>query len=54
MDLTKQNLQTIASLRLRNVTVEEWVVAAVEAGERFYFPSRTWWHRVNSSFIYLL
>lgn len=28
MDLTKQNLQTIASLRLRNVTVEEWVVAA--------------------------
>jgi hypothetical protein len=54
MGLTKPNHQTIASIRLRNVTVEDWVVAAAEAGERFHFPSRTWWNRVNSSFIYVL
>jgi len=50
MDLTKQNLETIASLRLHNASVEQRVAADRQVGERFHFSKGTWWHRVRPFF----
>jgi hypothetical protein len=50
MDFTKQNLETIASLRLHNVSVEERAVADRKAGERFHNSNGVWWHRVKPFF----
>jgi hypothetical protein len=50
MDFTKQNLETLASLRLRNVNVEDRVVADRKMGERFHFFNGVWWHRVKPFF----
>jgi hypothetical protein len=50
MDFTKQNLETLASLRLHNVSVEDRVVADRKMGERFHFFNGVWWHRVKPFF----
>ena len=50
MDFTKQNLETLASLRLHNVSVEQRVVADRKMGERFHFFNGVWWHRVKPFF----
>jgi hypothetical protein len=50
MDLTKQNLETIASLRLHNVSAEQRVIADRQVGERFHVSNGTWWHRVRQFF----
>jgi hypothetical protein len=50
VDLTKQNLETIASLRLQNVSVEQRVVADRKMGERFHLFNGVWWHRVKPFF----
>src|SRR5712691_3579259 len=50
MDLTQQNLETIASFRLHNVSVEQRVIADRQVGERFHFSNGMWWHRVKPCF----
>jgi hypothetical protein len=50
VDFTKQNLETLASLRLHNVSVEDRVVADRKMGERFHFFNGVWWHRVKPFF----
>jgi len=50
MDLTQQNLETLASLRLHNVNVEDRVVADRKMGERFHFFNGVWWRRVKPFF----
>jgi len=50
MDFTKQNLETIVSLRLHNVGVEQRAIADSQAGERFHNFNGVWWHRVKPFF----
>jgi hypothetical protein len=50
MDFTKQNLETLASLCLHNVSVEQRVAADLKIGERFHFFNGVWWHRVKPFF----
>ncbi len=50
MDFTKQNLETIASLRLHNASVEQRAGADSQAGERFHNSNGVWWHRVKPFF----
>lgn len=50
MDFTKQNLETIASLCLNNVSVEQRAVADRKGGERFHNSKGVWWHRVKPFF----
>ncbi len=50
MDLTKHNVETISSLRLHNVSVEQRVIADCQVGEHFHFSGGTWWHRVRHFF----
>jgi hypothetical protein len=50
MDLTDQNLETIAVLRLHNMTAEQ-VVQAENMGEsEFHFASGIWWRKVKPFF----
>src|SRR5260370_3569753 len=52
MDFTQQNLETLASLRLQNVSVEHRVVADRKMGERYHFFNGVWWHS-DKPFFYL-
>jgi hypothetical protein len=50
MDFTEQNLVTIRSLRLQNMTVEQMVVAERRVESRFHFADGTWWLQVKPFF----
>ena len=50
MDLTERNLETIASLRLHNMTVEELAEADRRAGLRLHFSDGVWWREVKPFF----
>jgi hypothetical protein len=50
MDLTEQNLETIASIHLHNMTIEEVVGADRGVGDRFHFSTGVWWREVKPFF----
>ena len=50
MDLTDRNLETISSIRLHNMTVEELVEADGRAGSRLHFSDGVWWREVKPFF----
>lgn len=50
MDLTQQNLETIASLEVRNASVEQRVAADRKAGDKFHLANGVWWRRVKQFF----
>ena len=50
MDLTEQNLETISSIRLHNMTTEELVAADRTAGSRLHFTDSMWWREVKPCF----
>src|SRR5271157_3822382 len=50
MDLTDQNLETISSLRLHNMTIEELAEADRRAGSRLHFSDGVWWREVKPFF----
>jgi len=50
MDLTEQNLETISSVHLHNMTMEEMVVEDRRAVERLHFSGGVWWREVKPFF----
>lgn len=50
MDLTEQNLETIASIRLHNMTMAELVEADGKAGARLHYAGGVWWRKVKPFF----
>ena len=50
MDLTEQNLETIATIRLHNMTIEEMAEADRQAGSRLHFSDGVWWREVKPFF----
>ena len=50
MDLTGQNLETISSIHLHNMSIEEMVEADRREGERIHFSSGVWWREVKPFF----
>jgi hypothetical protein len=49
-DWTEENLKTISSINLHNMTVEELVTADGAAGERFHLSGGVWWREVKPYF----
>jgi hypothetical protein len=50
MDLTEQNLETISSISMHNMTIEELVEADRRAGSRLHFSDGVWWREVKPFF----
>jgi len=50
MDLTERNLETISSIRLHNMAVEELAEADRRAGSRLHFSGGVWWREVKPFF----
>lgn len=50
LDLSAQNLDTIRSIRLHNMTVDEVVQADSQEGSRFHFSKGIWWREVKPFF----
>jgi Acetyltransferase (GNAT) domain len=50
MDLTNHNLETISSLRLRDMTAEELVMADSAVEGRFHLSKGRWWREVKPFF----
>jgi hypothetical protein len=50
MDFTQRNLETIQSLHLHNMTVEQMVEAERRVESRFHFADGTWWLQVKPFF----
>ncbi len=50
MDLTKQNLETIHSIHLHNMTVNELVEADSQVESRIHFSKGIWWREVKPLF----
>ena len=50
MDLSDQNLETISSLRVYNMTMEELVEAARNGGSRLHYSDGVWWRQVKPFF----
>ena len=50
MDITEQNLETISSIRLHNMTTEELVEADLRSGSRLHFSDGVWWREVKPFF----
>lgn len=50
MDLTEQNLKSIQSIHLHNMTVEELVEADRQVDSRFYLSEGIWWREVKPFF----
>jgi hypothetical protein len=50
MDLTEQNLETISSIRLHNMTMAELVEADGKAGARLHSSDGVWWREVKPFF----
>ena len=50
MDLTEQNLETISSIRLHNMTTEELVATDRTAGSSLHFSDGVWWREVKPCF----
>ena len=50
MDFTQQNLDTISSIRLHNMTVEEAVRADSGVESHFHFSQGIWWCEVKPFF----
>lgn len=50
MDFTEQNLETISSIRLHNMTMEQLVEADKKAGWRLHLSDGVWWREVKPFF----
>jgi hypothetical protein len=50
MDLTDRNLETISSIHLHNMTIEELVEADRRAGSHLHFSDGVWWREVKPFF----
>jgi hypothetical protein len=50
MDVTEQNLETISSIRIHNMTIEELVEADRRAGARLHLSDNVWWREVKPFF----
>jgi len=50
MDLTEQNLETIASIRLYNMTIEQLAESELKVGSRLHFSNGVWWRQVKPFF----
>jgi hypothetical protein len=50
MDLIQQNLETISSIHLHNMTVDELVRADSQVESRFHFSQGIWWREVKPFF----
>lgn len=50
MDLTEQNLKTIHSIHLHNMTLDELVEADSRVESRFHFSKGIWWREVKPLF----
>ena len=52
MDFTERNLETISSIHLHNMTIEEVVEADKRRGERFHLSGGVWWREERPFFYY--
>jgi hypothetical protein len=50
MDLTAQNLETISSIHLHNMTIEQFVEEERKVGSRLHFSGGVWWREVKPFF----
>jgi hypothetical protein len=50
VDLTEQNLETISSIRMHNMTIQELAEADRRSGARLIFSDGVWWRQVKPFF----
>ena len=50
MDFTDQNIETISTIPLHNMTIEELVEADLRAGSRLHLSGGIWWREVKPFF----
>ncbi len=50
VDLTQENFETISSIRLHNMTIEELVAGDSSVESRFHYSKGVWWREVKPFF----